>query len=352
MPAQDGRVGMGIIGSGFMGQTYARAIATQVQNARLAAVAGGTRAPQLAEEYGIPASPTVAALLNRDDVDIVCIATPHALHGPQGLAAAQAGKHLLIDKPMATTVEACDKILDACTARGLRCEITYTQRERICNIETKRLLDSGDLGRLCYLHNVQVVPNGMETTPKWQLEPENVGVLIGHGVHNIDQVRWFTGQEIVKVFAKVRSFDSEYRVDSTSDLVLTLEDGTVCTIFCSFQVPAPGIPRTSGATQVVCENGLIDSDWYGELRVSSGGGPWEIVAKQEPIDWAGKGFLDPLRLKTYTAIVQRLVDGVLAGDSAGGTGWDGRQAVAVAAAAYESSRTGREVEIPQKKRPA
>jgi len=352
MSAQDRELGIGIIGSGFMGQTYARAIATQAQNARLTAVAGGTRASKLAEEYGIPAESAVDKLLNRDDVDIVCIATPHVLHGQQGLAAAEAGKYLLIDKPMATTVAACDAILDACAERGLRCEITYTQRERICNIETKRLLDSGELGRLCYLHNQQVVPNGMDTTPKWQLEPENVGILIGHGIHNIDQVRWFTGQEIVKVFAKVRSFDSRYRVDSTSDLLLTLEDGTVCTIFCSFEVPAPGIPRTSGATHVVCENGLIDSDWYGELRVSRGGGPWQVVAKQERIDWAGKGFLDPVRLKTYTALIQRLVDGVLAGEPAGGTGWDGRQAVAVAAAAYESSRTGREVEIPLKKRPA
>ncbi|MFP4500719.1 MAG: Gfo/Idh/MocA family protein [Candidatus Hydrogenedentota bacterium] len=343
MPTASDTFGFGIIGAGFMGQTYARAIDTQVEGARVAAVTGGSRAGELAGEYGVPAEDSLEALLARDDVDAVCIATPHALHGDQALAAAKAGKHVLIDKPMATTTAGCDAILDACKANGLRCEITYTQRERICNIETKRLIESGELGALCTMHNIQVVPGGMESTPQWQLAPENVGILMGHGIHNIDQVRWFTGKEVAKVYAKVRSFNPKYKVDSTSDLVLTLEDGTVCTIFCSFEVPKPGIPRTGGATQVFLERGIIDSDWYGELRVSRGGGPFEVVAQQEKIDWQGKGFLDPVRLKTYAAILQRLVDGARSGEGFGGSGWDGRQAVAIAEAAYESSKLGEEV---------
>lgn len=345
MPSNSSTLGVGIVGAGFMGQTYARAIATQIQGARLAAITGGTRAPQLAAEYNVPAEPDLDALLARDDVQAVCIATPHALHGPQGLAAARAGKHLLIDKPMATSVEDCDAILDACVANQVRCDITFTQRARVCNVEAKRLLDSGELGRILCLHNVQVVPDGMQSTPEWQLEPDNIGILLGHGIHNIDQARWFTGREIAKVFAKVRAFDPAYRVDSTSDVILTLDDGTVCTVFCSFEVPAPGLPRTGGATQVVCENGIIDADWYGELRVSRQGGAWEVLASQELIDWAGKGFLDPVRLKTYASMIQRLVDGARAGELSGATGWDGRQSVAAALAAYESSRTGKEIAL-------
>jgi len=336
-------LGIGVLGSGFMGQTYARSISTQVRGARLVAIAGGSNAGNLAEEYGGEAEPDLSALLARDDVDVVCIATPHSGHGEQGLAAAEAGKHILIDKPMATTTAACDAILAACSERGLRCDITYTQRERICNVEMKRLLDSGELGALRYLHNVQVVPDGMRTTPKWQLDSENIGVLMGHGIHNLDQMRWLTGQEVVKVFAKVRNFDADCEIDGTADVTLTLEDGMVCTVFCSFEVPAPGIPRTGGATQAVCDRGLIDADWYGELRVSRSGGDWEVAAQQEAIDWAGKGFLDPVRLKTYSGIIQRLVDGVGAGETERGTGWDGRQAVAIAEAAYASSRSGEEV---------
>lgn len=340
----DSPLGAAILGAGFMGQTYARTITEHVNGLELKAVAIGSRAGALAEEYGIALEPSLEALLARDDVDLVCIATPHGVHGEQALAAAEAGKHLLIDKPMACTAAACDAILTACAARNLRCDITYTQRQRIVNTEMKRIIDEGSLGRVMRIHNTQVVPDGMKTTPSWQLKKENVGVLMGHGIHNLDQIRWLTGREVVKVFGKVRAFDAAYEVDSTSDLILTLEDGTVCTVFCSFEVPAPGIPRMGGSTQVFLERGIIDADWYGELRVSEQGGDWKVVAAQEKIDWQGKGFLDPVRLSTYAKTIQALVDGIRSGDL-NGTGWDGRQAVAIAEAAYESSRTGREVEL-------
>ena len=336
-------LGVGIIGAGFMGQTYAKTIQTQVEHAELVAVAEGSRAEDLAEDYGIENEASCEALVARDDIDVVCIATPHALHGAQGLMAAQAGKHMLIDKPMACTTAECDAILSVCKEQQLRCDITYTQRQRVCNTEMKGIIDSGEFGKVCHIRNMQVVADGMKTNPAWQLSPENVGVLMGHGIHNIDQVRWLTGQEVTKVFAKVRAFDPQYEVDSTSDLTLTLEDGMVCTIFCSFEVPAPGFPRTGGATEVVCETGLIDADWYGELRVCPHGGDWSVRATQPTIEWAGKGFLDPVRLKTYASTLQQLVDGARAGDVSTSTGWDGRQAVAIAEAAYESSRTGQEI---------
>lgn len=343
MPASSpAPLGAAIIGAGFMGQTYARTLSTLVEGVALRAIAVGSRAPQLAEEYGIALEPSVEALLARDDIDLVCIATPHAFHGAQGLAAARAGKHLLIDKPMACSTAECDAILAACAERGLRCDITYTQRQRVVNTEMKRIIDSGELGRVLRIHNTQVVPDGMKTTPPWQLEPENVGILMGHGIHNLDQMRWLTGQEVKAVFAKLCSFDPTYAVDSTADVILTMDDGTVCTVFCSFEVAAPGIPRTGGSTQVFLERGTIDADWYGELRVARAGGAWEVAATQEKIDWQGKGFLDPVRLKTYASTIQALVDGIRAGDLRG-TGRDGREAVAIAEAAYESSRTGREV---------
>ncbi len=335
-------LGAAIIGAGFMGQTYARCIATLVPDLTLRAVAVGSRAGALAEEYGVALEPTLEALLAREDIHVVCIATPHGVHGEQALAAAKAGKHLLIDKPMACTAAECDAILATCAERKLRCDITYTQRQRIVNTEMKRLIDEGTLGRVLHIHNTQVVPEGMKTTPQWQLRKENVGVLMGHGIHNIDQIRWLTGREVVKVFGKVRAFDPVYEVDSTSDLILTLVDGPVCTIFCTFEATAPGIPRMGGSTQVLLERGSIDADWYGELRVAEQGGAWRVAAAQEKIDWQGKGFLDPVRLATYAKTLQALVDGIHSGDLQG-TGWDGRQAVAIAEAAYESSRTGQEI---------
>ncbi|HEO71898.1 MAG TPA: hypothetical protein ENN80_11600 [Candidatus Hydrogenedentes bacterium] len=87
----------------------------------------------------------------------------------------------------------------------------------------------------------------------------------------------------------------------------------------------------------------MDIDPYDETRIARRGGSWEVLAVQPPIDWAGQGFLDPNRLESYGRLVQDLVDAIGEDRDPPVTGYDGRQAVAAACAAYESSRTGREV---------
>ena len=93
----------GVVGSGFMGQTWARVIAGHVPEARLVAVAGGRGAADLARQArGRPPS-TTTALLARADIDAVVIATPVPTHRPLSEAAARAGKHVLVEKPMTRT---------------------------------------------------------------------------------------------------------------------------------------------------------------------------------------------------------------------------------------------------------
>ena len=109
-------VGFGILGSGNMARVYGDALTTQVTGGRLVAIALGSRADALAGEFGVPAAPSVGALLDRPDVDVAIIATPHSTHLPLALAAATAGKHVYLEKPMALNVAECDLIIDASRA--------------------------------------------------------------------------------------------------------------------------------------------------------------------------------------------------------------------------------------------
>ena len=111
-------VGLGITGSGFMGLTHAEA-ASLVEETKLVAVAGGSRAPKLAGQYRVAVEPDVAALVRRSDIDAVVITTPHHVHVAEALAAIEAGKHVLVEKPLATTVADCDRIIDAAARRGV-----------------------------------------------------------------------------------------------------------------------------------------------------------------------------------------------------------------------------------------
>src|SRR5688572_25723709 len=109
-------LGVGIIGSGYMGRTYAECLARHNSGARLAGIAGGTRAPGLAADYGVPHEPSVEALVGRDDVDAVIVASPPSAHREQVLATASAGKHVLLEKPMAANVADCQAMVEACRA--------------------------------------------------------------------------------------------------------------------------------------------------------------------------------------------------------------------------------------------
>lgn len=338
-------LGIGILGSGFMGNTYAELVSEYLDDARVVGVSCGSRAGDLARKYDATLFGSAQELLACDDVDVVFVATPHAVHAEQGVAAAEAGKHVLLEKPMAGSVAECDDIIAACEKHNLKCTIAFSQRTRVCNATVQEIVASGRLGRILHTRTCQTVPGGVPDLPQWQMLPENLGTLFGHAIHNFDCVRWLTKQEIASIYAKCRSFDPERPTECTSDVLMTLEDGTTAYLLCCFEVPRPGFQRSGYAYQLMCERGLVDVDAYGEARVSIDGQPWETVATQPPIDWQGKGFLDSVRLESYTAQVKDLLDSVREDRNPDVTGWDGRQAVAAALAAYESNRTGSEVRL-------
>ncbi|MCB9784775.1 MAG: Gfo/Idh/MocA family oxidoreductase [Candidatus Omnitrophica bacterium] len=339
------KVGIGILGAGFMGKTYAETVSKMVNRAELMGVACGSRSGALAEEYGVAHFDGVEDLLASPGIDAVFIATPHSAHAEQAIACAEAGKHILIEKPMASSVEDCDRILEACDKHSVHSTIAFSQRTRVCNRAAKELLDSGKLGKIHHIRTCQTVPGGMPNLPKWQMEKENLGTLFGHAIHNFDAVRWLTGGEIATVYAKCRSTDPAVTTEGTADVLMTVDTGATAYLLCSFQLPKPGFPRSGYAFQAICENGLLDIDAYGEARASIGGGEWETIAEQEPIDWQGKGALDPVRLKSYSLHLNDFISSILEGRPPAITGWDGRQAVAAALAAYISNESGEEVRL-------
>jgi predicted dehydrogenase len=95
----------------------------------------------LAAEWGVPAVPDVAALLAHPGVDAVVITSPHTAHVEQALAAAAAGKHVYLEKPMAITVAECDAIIAACEAAGVQLTVNFVTRFRHAPVAAKRLVD-------------------------------------------------------------------------------------------------------------------------------------------------------------------------------------------------------------------
>lgn len=332
---------LGIIGSGFMGRTNAETITKYLPGTRLVSIAGGSRAPQLAADYGVECDTSVENLVNRPDIDAVFISTPHSEHAAHTIAAANAGKHVLLDKPMAASVEECDRILDATRRGGVNLMIMFGQRFRLVNREAHRLIQEGAIGRVQAIHSYALNSGGLASLPPWQSLPENLGTFFGHGIHNLDQVRWFTGDEVTTVAACVqREQPSKNEVSTMA--VLGLQNGAMATVWVSWTIPAPNFPHSGFSARVVGETGILDLDAYGVLRLGRDGA-WSVVAEQAPIDFRGKGMLDPVRMEAYGAQGQEFISSIRERRPPSVSGEDGRAAVQIALAAYQAANEQRTV---------
>jgi predicted dehydrogenase len=338
-------VRIGIVGSGFMGLTHAEAIRTYVTHARLVAIAGGSRAPNLARDYEVDFISSIPALLERDDIDAVIVATPHAQHVGDTLVAARHGKHVLMEKPMATTLEDCDAMIGACTQANVRLMVGQTQRYRVVNYMAKQLISEGRIGRVLLMRETQIDTGGLAGLPPWQGSRENVGLLLAHGVHNLDRLRWLIADEPVQVYAQSGAYREQSPVELSSMSQFKFRGGSVGSFWCEWECPKPGFPHAGSSAWIMGETGLLDLDAYGQLRLGIGDS-WTVVCEQGPIDWKGRGQLDPVRMQAYQLQNQEFVDSVREGRPPAVTGLDGRAAVEMALAAYRSSQTHQAVAFP------
>ncbi len=335
----------GILGSGFMGRTHAEAI-RNLPNARLSAVACGKRAAQLASEYGATLCTSADELVARADVDAVIVATPQFVHTEQALAATTHGKHLFIEKPMATSVADCDAIIAACAAKGLALSVGYQQRYRTVPRAAHDLLRENVIGQVHTIQLFQVFQ--LFNDPafggdwSWWSNPATVGHILAGGVHGIDFCRWALGAEVTSVVGHARTIRAPagYEPENTTMGMLTFSNGTIGSLWATSACPPPSFPGLTFRAYLLGETGMLDMDAYDALRVATDG-TWRVAAEQPPVntEYAATAFQQP-RMGAYIAQLAAFTNAVLAGTPPPVSGTDGRAGVAVALALLESSRTG------------
>ena len=149
----------------------------------------------LAASYDVPADPSVEALLARPEVDVVIIATPHTTHLPLALAAASAGKHVYLEKPMALSVAECDAIIAACRAAGVRLTVASQSRYNDVSIRAKQLIEDGTVGAIRMFRVTSPTVGWDVPADGWFVDPREGGAYLDWGPHGCDTLRWFTGSD-------------------------------------------------------------------------------------------------------------------------------------------------------------
>jgi predicted dehydrogenase len=233
-------LGVAMLGAGYIAEYHLTGLAA-AGGACVRVIVGRTRerAQALAERFGVPDSSTdAAAALRRDDVDAVIIATPDDTHEALAIDAAVAGKAILLQKPMAGSVAAAQRIVDAARKHGVDLQVSFMHRFFDEVIEARRLLAEGTIGRVLTARIRNATPG--PDWDAWFFRKERVpnGVVDQLGVHGIDVITQLLGR-VCSVTARAHTALPSRRLKDGSIVpvetvdnavaVYTLDDGVVVT---------------------------------------------------------------------------------------------------------------------------
>lgn len=182
----------------------------------------------MARHYNVPkiyADVTEAAA--DPEIDAVIIGTPPNLHANHVEILAAAGKHILCDKPMASTVPDCQRIIDACEKNGVRLQMGHIKRFMRGNQKVRAIIDSGILGRIFMAECHWDCAVSQQVGTYREQEITGGGNLQDHGPHAFDLIRWWTGNEILEVSASIRSVHPQRPTEDTAVVILEHENGMV-----------------------------------------------------------------------------------------------------------------------------
>ncbi len=341
-------VGVGMVGSGFMGLTYSEVVARHAQGCRLVAITGGRRAEQLAADYGVPAEASPEALLARPDVDAVVLATPDQDRPALTKLAAAAGKHVLAEKPMAPTVAECDEMIAACARAKVNLGVVKTERYRKLTRKAKSLIDDGTLGPVQMLRTVSAFPLSLSKQlfqdRQWMSDPRGGGLFMGMASHNTDFLRWLTGKNAVKVFAQATSYSDIPGKPLSVMAQVVFEDNLMAHMWITGELADPSLPSSEVRFQVFGRDAMIDFENFEYLDLGKGD-KWERIYTPERFDYL-KEPKSPIRLFPHIGVIQDFIDSIREQRAPRVGGVEGRAAVEICEACLISARTGEAVSLP------
>lgn len=218
----DGKVGFCIIGLGRISEHFMAGVRNS-STSRITGLVSGHRdkAERIAKEYGVPAS-SIYSYENMDSIrdnpaiDAVYVALPNSMHAEYTIRSARAGKHVLCEKPMATSVGAAQSMIDACKTARVRLMIAYRCHYEPSNLQAIKMIRDGVIGK------VQVIESafGFNISPgEWRLNKKMAGggPLLDVGIYSLNACRYLTGEEPTDFSAYTSTIDHDSRFDQVEE---------------------------------------------------------------------------------------------------------------------------------------
>jgi predicted dehydrogenase len=230
------RVGYAVVGLGGISERAILPSFAHSKRAKLVALVSGNekKAAKLAAKFGASdyySYEDFSLCVNHPHVDAVFIATPNGTHAEYTVRAAAAGKHVLCEKPMANTVDDCQRMIEACRGNHVRLMIAYRKYFDPASVALKKLITSGKLGRLKVIHSAFTIFVAPTKASDWHFDRKLAGggSLVDVGVYCVNTARWLTDKEPIEATAYTWSGDQvRYReVEENISFRLNFPDGLV-----------------------------------------------------------------------------------------------------------------------------
>lgn len=354
-----GVVRFGIVGPGKVAGLHAAALA-RIPGARLVGVAGRNpaRARALAQEHGAAAWPTFEGMVGSGQLDALIVCTPHPAHAQYAIAAADAGAHVVVEKPMAVTVRQCDAMIEAAVRNGVLLAVISQRRWYPAVRRVKAAIDEGRIGEPA-LATVEVLgwrgPEYYALDP-WRGTPEGEGggVLVNQAVHQLDLLRWFLGSPIEVVGRMANVSHPELRVEDSALALVTFAGGALASIVAS-NAQRPGLHARiavhgrSGAS-VGVETDRGSSFVAGVTPSLPRNDPWTVPGEEDlPRRWEAEdaALFERVDVASHHHELQLrdVVEAIRDGRRPSVDGEAGRATVELMAAIYDSAAGGAPVRL-------
>lgn len=343
--------GFGIIGCGMIAKFHARAIA-DIPDARLVACFNRTapKAEQLAAEFGGEATTDLEQMLARPDIDVVTICSPSGAHMEPCLAAAKAGKHVIVEKPLDVTLERCDAMITACEQAGVKLATIFPSRFHQSSQLLKQAVDAGRFGKLAlgdayvkWFRTQQYYDSGA-WRGTWEFD--GGGALMNQAIHSVDLLLWLMGPAVEVMGHTAMLAHERIDVEDVATATVRFANGALGVI----EATTAGYPGSlkkieltgSAGTAILEEEDIIKWE-FAEADPNDETLRREMLGRTK----TGGGAADPAAIghHAHAALFRDMLEAIRDNRPPAIDGVEGRRSVELILAIYESAKSGKKVTL-------
>ena len=336
----------GLLGCGRIARRHSDLLGgDHIHGAKLVAVCDPdrARADAIAAKFGVPAHDDMDGFLARKDIDAVAVLTPSGLHPQHVIACARAGKHVVVEKPMALRLQDADDMIRACDEAGVKLFIVKQNRFNVPVVKAREALGAGRFGKLI-LGTVRVRwcrDQAYYDQDAWRgTWAYDGGVLTNQASHHVDMLEWFFG-DVVSVHARAITALAKIETEDTAVATLKFRNGALGIIEATTAARPTDV---EGSLSILGEKGMVEIAGFAVNQIRHWRFVDEIPADKEVIE---KFSVNPPNVYGFghQAYYQHVVDCLANQSAALVDGLEGRKSLELITALYESIETGEEVSL-------